>query len=189
LSLSVILFFVFVGVLVLGLLWATWGFRKRRNVLADPRKLEVESCQHATFLPQIRQALAPDDDEFLSSRASSKVYHRAKRERRAVAVAYLESLRQDFQNLLDIAKAIALLSPEVVAIQEFERVRLTAAFLVRYELIRFKLSAGFAPIPQLDGLSNLVSGLSVRMDAAIKELGERAVDLASSMNRRSVDAV
>jgi hypothetical protein len=189
LSLSLILFFAFIGVLLLGLIWAAWGVRKHRNVLADPRKLEVESRRHATFLPQIRQALAKEDDEFLSSRASRKVHRRAKRERRTVALAYLEALRGDFQNLLDIGKAIALLSPEVVAIQEFERIRLTTAFFIRYELIRFKLRAGFAPIPQLDGLSDLVSGLSVRMDAAIKELGERAADLASSMNRRSVDAV
>jgi hypothetical protein len=49
---------------------------------------------------------------------------------------------------------------------------------------------GFATVPQLDGLSDLVSGLSVRMEAAVKELGERsaaAAELASSINRRGLD--
>jgi hypothetical protein len=37
-------------------------------------------------------------------------------------------------------------------------------------------------------LSDLVSGLSVRMEAAMKELGERAAaELASSINRRGLD--
>jgi len=40
-------------------------------------------------------------------------------------------------------------------------------------MIRWKLLAGFVTVPQLDGLSDLVSGLSVRMEAAMKELGER----------------
>ncbi len=63
---------------------------------------------------------------------------------------------------------------------------------VRLKMIRWKLLAGFAPVPQLDGLSNLVSGLSVRMEAAMKELGERAAaaaELASSVNRRGLDVV
>jgi hypothetical protein len=45
---------------------------------------------------------------------------------------------------------------------------------------------------QLDGLSNLVSGLSVRLEMAVQELGERAAaaaELASSMNRRGLDIV
>jgi len=51
---------------------------------------------------------------------------------------------------------------------------------------------GVAPMTQLDGLSNLVSGLSVRMEAALKELGERAAvaaELASSIDRRRLDVV
>jgi hypothetical protein len=189
LTVSYVLFLVFVGVLLLGLIWATWGVRKQKNVPAQPRKLESESRRHVTFLPQIRQALAPEDDEFLSGRASKALRRRVRRERLNVAVAYLDAVRGDFQNLLYIANTIALLSPEVVALQEFERIWLTATFFLRYEVIRFRLRVGFAPLPQLGNLSDLVSGLSVRMDTAMKELGERAADLASSMNRRSMDSI
>ena len=89
-----------------------------------------------------------------------------------------------------MARVIAVLSPELDAVHEFERLRLTAKFAWQYEMIRWKLLAGVAPVPQLNGLSDLVSGLSVRMEAAMKELGERAAvaaELASSMNRRGLD--
>jgi hypothetical protein len=102
----------------------------------------------------------------------------------------LSALREDFQSLLQMARAIAMLSPELAAIQEFERIRLTAKFAWQYQMIRWKLLAGIAPMPQLHGLSDLVSGLSVGIEAALKELGERAAaaaELASSMNRRGLD--
>jgi hypothetical protein len=143
-------------------------------------------------LPQIRQALAPADYKFVSKRASREVQRRVRRERRSVVLAYLAALRGDFQSLLRMARVIAVLSPQVVAVQEFERLRLTAQFAWRYELIRWKLLMGLAPMIQLDGLSNLVSGLSVRMEAALKELGERAAaaaELASSIDRRGLDVV
>jgi hypothetical protein len=77
-------------------------------------------------------------------------------------------------------------------VHEFERLRLTATFAWQCEVIRLRLLAGIAPAPQLEVLSDLVSGLSVRMEAAMKELGERAAvaaELASSVNRRGLDVV
>ena len=191
-SLTLYFFFGFVAVLLLALGWALRAPRKRRKLEADPRSLEERGQRHVTYLPQIRQAFATTDYEFLSERASREVQRRVRRERRGVALAFLAALRGDFQSLLRMARVIAALSPEVVAVQEFERLRLTAMFAWRYQTIRWKLLAGFAPVPQLDGLSNLVSGLSVRMEAAMKELGERAAaaaELASSMNRRGLDIV
>jgi len=41
-----------------------------------------------------------------------------------------------------MAKVIATLSPEVAAVHEFERLRLTAKFAWQYEMIRWQLSAG-----------------------------------------------
>jgi hypothetical protein len=141
-------------------------------------------------LPQIRQALAKTDYDFLSEKASREVQRRVRRERRSVALAYLAAVRGDFQSLLQMAKVIAVLSPEVGAVHEVERLRLTAKFAWQYEAIRWKLMAGLTPVPQLDGLSDLVSGLSVRIETAMKELGERATAaaaLASSIDRRGLD--
>jgi len=191
LNLTLILFFGFVALLLLALGWALRKPRNARNLPTDPDALE-EGQRHVDYLPQIRQALAAADYDFLSRRASRGALQRVRRDRRGIALAYLAALRGDFQSLLRMASVIAVLSPEVAAAHEFERLRLTTKFAWQYQMIRWKLMAGFAPLPQLDGLSALVSGLSVRMEAALKELGERAAltaELASPMNRGGLSAV
>ena len=190
-NLTLILFFGFVALLLLALGWALRKPRNARNLPTDPDALE-EGQRHVDYLPQIRQALAAADYDFLSRRASRGALQRVRRDRRGIALAYLAALRGDFQSLLRMASVIAVLSPEVAAAHEFERLRLTTKFAWQYQMIRWKLMAGFAPLPQLDGLSALVSGLGVRMEAALKELGERAAlaaELTSSMNRRGLSAV
>jgi hypothetical protein len=192
LNLPLFLFIGSVAILLLGLGWALRKPRERRGLQSDPRWLEEGSQRHLDYLPQVRQALASADYDFLSKRASPDVQRRVRRERLGVALAYLAALRGDFENLLRMARVIAVLSPEVAAVYEFDRLRLTAKFAWQYQMIRWKLLAGIAPVPQLDGLSDLVSGLCVRMEAAMKELGERAAvaaELASSMNRRGMNAV
>jgi hypothetical protein len=186
-SFTLFLFCGFVVVLLLLLFWALRGPRTQPKLDVGQDFLEETGRRHVSFLPQIRQALAKTDDEFLSGRSMRALQRRVRRERRAVALAYLSSLRGDFQRLLRMARIIAVLSPEVAALQELERIRLTVKFGWRYEMIRMQLRAGLAPIPRLDGLSVLVGGLSVRMEIAMKELGERAAlaaELASSFDRR-----
>ena len=63
-------------------------------------------------------------------------------------------------------------------------------FALRCRMIRAELLLGLAPLPQLSGLSQMVSGFAVRMETAITELGERAAlaaELASSLERRGID--
>lgn len=191
-SLALILFFGSVAVLLLGLGWALWKPWEQKNIDSDPRWLEGRDQRHTNYLPQIRQALAAADYDFLSKRASRGTQRRVRRERLNVALAYLGALRGDFESLLRMARVIAVLSPEVDAAHEFERLRLTAEFAWRYQMIRWKLLTGMTPLVQLAGLSDLVSGLSVRLEQAMKELGERAAvaaELASSMNRRGMGTV
>lgn len=184
------LFYSFFGLIAILLILFAWSVRVPSR--PAPRNGDDESgCRHMNYLPQIRQAFADADFDFLSKNASREVRRRVRRERRGVALAYLAALRADFQSLLRMARAIAMLSPELAAVQEFKRIRLTAKFAWQYQIIRWRLLAGSAPVPQLHGLSDLVSGLSVRIEAALTELGERAAaaaELASSMNRRGLDA-
>jgi hypothetical protein len=174
LSLALFLLIGFVAILLILVFWALRGPNKPTKAEAGPNFLQGMDKHHVNYLPQIRQALAKTDDEFLSGSGLGALRRRVRRERRDVALAFLSALREDFQSLLRMAKIIAVLSPELVAVQEFERIRLTVTFACRYEMIRIKLLAGLAPVPQLDGLSHLISGLSVRMETAMKELGERA---------------
>lgn len=190
-SVTVYLMFA-LAVALLGLVvWALRGPRKQEKHGGRPDLPQEAGVRHVSFLPQIQQALGQEDDEFLREKGPKRLRRRVRQERQRVALAYLSALRKDFENLLRVARIIAVLSPEVVAVQELERLRLTVKFAWRYELIRVKLWTGMATLPQLDGLSHLVSGLSVRMEAAMKELGERAAiaaELASALERRGLDA-
>ena len=189
-SLTVLLFFGAVGLLLLALVWALRRPRKLTKRGAGPSLLDGTGGRHANFLPQIQQAFAKSDFVYLSQKAPSALVRRVRQERRRIALAYLSSVREDFQSLLRLSKIVATLSPEVAVLQEFERLRLSLKFWWRYEMIQIELRAGFAPMPRLEGLSGLVSGLSVRMEEAMKKLGERAAlaaELASSLDGGGVD--
>jgi hypothetical protein len=190
-----LLLYSFFGLIGLLLILFAWSLRSAGRPLPPSSRIgATDECgrRHMTYLPQIRQAFAQTDYDFLSKNASREVLRRVRRERRGVALLYLASLREDFESLLRMARVIAALSPELNVVHEIERLRLTAKFNWHFEMIRWKLLAGNAPVSQLHGLSDLVSSLSVRIDAALKELGERAAvaaELASSMNRRGLDVV
>jgi hypothetical protein len=176
-------FYLFMGIVGLLLVLFIWSQRKPRQGAGVQSGIGLpEECgrHHATYLPQIQQALAKEDDDYVSQRGSRQLQQRFRKERRRVALAYLIALREDFRSLLQLARIIAVLSPEVAAMQELERLRLMLKFGWRFELLRVRLWAGFSPVPELSGLANVVSGLSVRMEKAIKELGERAA-LASKL--------
>ena len=192
LNLTLLLLFGIVAALLLLLAWALRGPGKLTKSGASSSALEASDRPHVNFLPHIRQALDTSDYEFLAEKSTPAVQRRVRHERRDVALAYLSALQLEFEGLLRMARIIAGLSPEIVVMQEFERLRLTAKFIWRYELIRMKLRAGFAPLPQLDRLGNLISGLSVRLEIAVKELGERAAlaaELASPRDRRGIGLV
>jgi hypothetical protein len=188
-------FYPFVALVGLLLLLFLWSLRTPRQTAKPHRSLSLpENCgsRHATHLPQIQQALAKADYEYVSQKGPHQLERRIRKERRRIALAYLAGLREDFQTLLDVARIIAVLSPELAAVHEFEKLRLTMKFRWHFELLRIQLWAGSTQLPQLSGLADVVSGLSMRMEKAIKELGERAAlasKLASSLGGRGVDAL
>ena len=191
LSASIYSFFGLVGLLLVLFSWSARKLGSRRRALPDAGVLEDCGRDNVSHLPQIRQAFAETDAIFLSQKAKGVLARRVRKERRRVGLTYLAALQGDFQSLLRMAKIIAQLSPEVAAVHEFERLRLAVLFSWRYQMIRLQLRAGLAPLPRLDSLSDLVSGLSVRMETAIKELGERAAlaaEMASSFDRRGTGA-
>ena len=180
-----------VAILLLALFWSLCS--PRHDKLADTSDIgpaEEPTRPHATYFGVIRQAMSQQDFEFLAARAPVRSVRRAHRERQRIAMLYLADLRADFQRLLRLARVIAVLSPEVAASHEFQRLRLTVRFSWRYRMVRVGLYAGVLLLPQLSGLSAMVGDLAFRMEAAMQELGDRAAvaaELASSLNRRGLD--
>jgi hypothetical protein len=182
------------GLIALLLILFFWSLR--RPTLSKPvgdqaAAFEDSGPRHITFFPQIRQALEPADLAYLASRGPAGLRRRVRKERRRVALFYVTALRGDFQRLLRLARVIAVLSPEVGAVHEFERLRLSVQFSCRCQLLRLRLVCRLAPLPELSGLSCMVSAFAVRMEVAMKELGERAAlaaELASSLEGRGIDS-
>ena len=163
---------------------------RRANRAGAIGSMEEPTRQHATHFGVIRQAMSEEDFEFLAARASVRLVHRMHEERQRIALLYLADLRADFQRLLRLARVIAVLSPEVAASQECERLRLSIRFFWRYRMVALGLSAGLLLFPQLRGLSQMVSELACRMELAMKDLGQRAAiaaELAATLNRRGLD--
>lgn len=192
-TLTFYFFLALVGILLVLFMWS------QRNPNRHISSAELPSAipqnlqgSHVSHLPQVRRALAPADFEFASKRIPREALRQMRRERRRVALAYLSALRAELDQLLRTARVIAALSPEVAAGQELERVLLLVNFLWRYRMIRMGVWAGFTPLPQLSDLSNLLSGYSVRLEEAMKEMGERAAlvaEMVSPPDRRRIHPV
>jgi hypothetical protein len=181
-----------VALLLFLFLWSLRPARKSPGTLADAASLEESGCRHALHCPQIRQALSPADFEYLAALGGKALAKQTRRERRRVVFAYLTALREDFNRLLTLGRTIAKLSPQVVALKEAERLRLSIEFLWRCRLIELRLLLGMAALPQVADVSDLVSSVTIRVEAALREMGERAaaaVQMASSVDRSGLHTV
>jgi hypothetical protein len=169
-------FYFFIIIALFLLTGFAWSLRKRASAPSgqlDLSELENFSRQHSTYFAQITQALKMQDSEYLESRGLPALAKLLQTERREIALQYLANVRQDFQRLLRAARIIALFSPEVSAMQEFERLKLTSQFAWRYQLARMSLKLGHAPLPALRDICDVVGGLSLRLDIAMNDLSER----------------
>lgn len=187
---SPLLLFSFGILLLLLLAWVLRDPRKQVNGGATLGSAEESSRRHVTYFPQMKQALAAEDFAFLNSRGSRALSRRVRKERQKVALAYLTCLRGDFLRLWRLARVIASMSQQVGMAQELERLQLGLAFSWRYEMIRIKFLLGFAPLPELGFLSEVISRMSIRLETAMNDLGERAAlaaKLVSSLDRRGLD--
>ena len=163
-----------------------WSLRPRKERAATGGRLEEIEVPggHATYLPQMLQALHAADLAFLASRGNAALRRTVKRERRRIVLSYLEAMRRDFERLLRLARVIAMLSPEIAPAQEWERLRLSAWFSLNYFLLTARLRIGFGIAAQLNGLGLEISDLTMRIERAMQELGERAAlatEIASAL--------
>ena len=182
--------FVPVAILLALLIAAVCPRRNSHSGSLRSEPLDEAGRQHASYFGVIRQAMSAEDFDFLATRAPLPLVRRAHKERQHIAILYLADLRHDFERLLRLARVVAVLSPQVAASHELERVWLSMRFCWRYRMVLLGLRAGFLFLPQLHGLNQIAGGLAYRMETAMRELGERAViasELATSLNNRGLN--
>ena len=140
-------FFIGAGVFALALaavlVWAlrTKGHNRRR---ADGLAVLDSAPQHIAYMASIRRSQDPDDVRYAAERGGRELGRRLSRERRDVALLYINSMRADFDQLLRIARVVALLSPEISSSYEYERLRLSILFRLRFQAVKVRLLAGNA---------------------------------------------
>lgn len=181
------LYFLLIAATVAGVaILLFWSLRPNRRTIHGANAQDAAGVPggHASYLPQMLQALHPADVAFVAARGRHELSRRMKRERRDIVVDYLRFMRRDFEQLLRLARVIAVLSPEIAPAQEWERVRLSVWFSLNYFFLSIRLRSGLGIASQLNGFSARISEFTVRIEAAMKELGERAAlanELASSL--------
>jgi hypothetical protein len=169
------IFFILAALLLLGLLaYAVRPIEKRAlspdsifDALAEPR--------HSFRLPQIIQSLQPSDTEFLQRRGLRSLRQRIRSERAQIAIRYLSHLESDYETLLEASRILAVMSPEVAPMQEFERLRLSVRFARNCFLMRLRLRAGLAPGKGFAQISHMATTMSFRMESATSQIGLQTV--------------
>lgn len=126
-------------------------------------------------LPQIMLALRADDTEFLAQRGDPDLCRRIRAERKAIALNYMKCIESDYNTLIEASRVLAAMAPEVVASQEWDRVRLTLRFNWNCRLLRWRLQTGLKPWNSFARISDMASQLSFGLEQATTRIGERAV--------------
>jgi len=165
------------------LLWLMlWLLREPGGRKAAPPPAPAEHPQieelftlHCRHFPQMRQVLMGEDDEWLRQRAAAPILRRWRAERRRVAAQFLAGLREDFQHLTGLARAVAALSPQLSEKQEAELFWLSVRFQALYLLVRVRLRLGVSPLGGLARLTEMLGNLAAGIDDAMGSLEQTAL--------------
>lgn len=170
----ILLIFVALALLFMGLL--VWAVRTPRRGSKSPAELleSLSSPREYYRLPQILVALEKKDTEFLIERNHRQLARRVREERRHIALQFLDMVELDYRNLIEVSRVLSAMAPEVVAAQEWQRLRLNIRFSWNCAVLRFRLRTGLTPWNGFARLSEMASQLSYRVESAVQRIGERA---------------
>jgi hypothetical protein len=172
-TLPVLLFIIFAASLVLLLAWA----------VRPPKKVELSIDQvfsalaerrHYARLPQILQALRPDDAGFLRDKGHGQLAVQLSRERRRIALQYLDYLEEEYQLLLEVSRMLAKISQQVSTVDELQRFRLNVRFVLSCRYLRWRLRMGLQPWDAFGILSDMEGDMTLQLEMATAQIGERA---------------
>jgi hypothetical protein len=169
-----IILFILLAILLLGAL--VWAIRppKRKLVSINDVLTALSEEHHYSRLPQILQALQPEDTAFLSDRGFAPLRRKIRSERGRIALLYLDCLQEEYEKLLEASRVVAAMSPELIALDEAERFKLNLRFALGCRYLRWKLRLGLEPWRGFGLLSEMASGMALLLEGATSQIGERA---------------
>src|SRR5258707_7575850 len=103
-----------------------------------------------------------------------------RRQRRRIALNYLDQLQEEFETLLEISRVLALMSREVVGVEEMERWKLSLAFAANCAFLRWKLRLRIHPSAGFTLRSDMASSIASQLEAATTRTAATAVTRSSA---------
>ena len=170
-----LLFFIFFALVVLSLL--LWASRPVKHQFTPGMDIfeALSQSRHCYRFQQVMQALRPEDTEYLGEIGQASLMKVLRQQRRGVALIYLDCLQKEFETLLEISRALAVMSPEVIAMEEMERWRLSVAFAAHCAFLKWKLRLGLQPFSGFTLLSDMATNIARQLEAATTRIAETAV--------------
>jgi hypothetical protein len=156
--------------LVLVIVWLV--IKPLPNETARPTaKIEELIPLHSPHFPQLRQALASADSQYIRRKTSKEVERQWREERRRILRGFLNGLVEDFVRLEHFARLVAAHSKHFSRREEFERAWLSLRFRVGYRIMSIRIATGsLGLVTQMGRLTELLGSLSARAEAAMARL-------------------
>jgi hypothetical protein len=161
---------------VLGLLGVLWWAGKPRRLASLPVEDTLQilsSSMHTSHLSPILQALRQEDAEFLMSRGQAELAGRLLKQRKRIGLMYLQALQNEFECLLAASRTLAMMSPHLIPMEEFERLKLSIRFELLCRYMRFRLKLGLTPWGGFDVLSEMAGRIAMALERAAASAAER----------------
>jgi hypothetical protein len=169
-------FYVLVPLLLLVLAGKLlWPRSERKRAAASPSNISEFLPVHHREFPDVERRLA----EY------GEIGRKVRAERRAAALAYLDSLYQDFLRVERLLNRAAKFLPEVTMKGESERVRIGLNFRIGYWIARQQIIFGLDVGSRLKDLTQKIQTLSDWADTALDQVArEHGLPvLQSDLNR------
>jgi len=131
--------------------------------------------RHCSHISHVMQALQPQDTEYLRETGQLELMQTLRRQRRRIALNYLDQLQAEFEELLEVSRVLAVMSPQVTGLQEMNRWKLGLSFSTNCALLRWKLRLGLQPFSGFALLSNIATGIALQLEMATTRIAEAAV--------------
>jgi hypothetical protein len=170
---TVILFIALAVILVALLAWAVRPPKKTLLSVDDVFDALAEK-RHYARLPQILQSLRHEDTDFLYTRGHDHLAGRIRRERKQIALRYLNYLEDEYHLLLEASRILSRIAPEISPMNEFAHFRLNMRFVLLCRYLRWRLRLGLEPWSVFGILSDMEGAMTLQLEAATTRIGERA---------------
>jgi len=149
-------------------------------------RMEDLVALHAQHFPQLRQALATLDADYVRRKMSGEIERHLHQERRRVVETFLSGLAADFGRLERLLRVVREMSPAEPWIHQFQRAGRRFRFRVNYRIASLQIqSARLQSTNRLARLTELVGNLSVQIEASMARLDPSPSGHSSQMRQRS----